>query len=387
MGASEGPDDEPWRMVPALMPAPGVYNEDVLEGFDFFIDQMGKRGMYATVALNNQWQWSGGFAQYVKWTEGTEPYAGIPYPAKGGYEWDEFQLYCNRFYYNEEAQDIYRGHIEFMVNRNNTFSGIPNSQNPTIMSWQLANEPRAHVRVDPGVADVYDDWIKDTSEFISQMAPKQLVSTGSEGDTPWDTVGNDLAYNHRHEAVGFATTHLWLMNWEFYNPSMSDDEFEAAIAKGMAYVDASIEQAASIGKPVVLEEFGFPRDAGSLNPNAEETRRQQYFKVVFDKLIDNAHNAGVLAGVNFWAWSGDGIPVMSDEEVPIVPPENSPIQKCYDDEMLRPDNCPESTWWRPGDVLTGDPPHETKGWYGVYSHDTDMLQLIQTSATAIASAV
>ena len=37
LGASEGPDSEPWRIVPSLQPCPGVYNPDVLDGFDYII--------------------------------------------------------------------------------------------------------------------------------------------------------------------------------------------------------------------------------------------------------------------------------------------------------------------------------------------------------------
>ena len=37
MAASEGPDTEPWRMVPALQPALGEYNENLLLGLDFLL--------------------------------------------------------------------------------------------------------------------------------------------------------------------------------------------------------------------------------------------------------------------------------------------------------------------------------------------------------------
>lgn len=35
MASSEGPDTEPYRMVPALMISPGEYNESVFDGLDF----------------------------------------------------------------------------------------------------------------------------------------------------------------------------------------------------------------------------------------------------------------------------------------------------------------------------------------------------------------
>src|SRR5919108_953246 len=40
MAASEGPNTEPYRMVPALMTSPGVYDEHVLDGLDFFLAEM-----------------------------------------------------------------------------------------------------------------------------------------------------------------------------------------------------------------------------------------------------------------------------------------------------------------------------------------------------------
>ena len=43
LGASEGPDTEPWRVTPSLQPCPGTYNAAVLDGFDFLVYELGKR--------------------------------------------------------------------------------------------------------------------------------------------------------------------------------------------------------------------------------------------------------------------------------------------------------------------------------------------------------
>jgi mannan endo-1,4-beta-mannosidase len=80
MAGSEGaPTPQPFRMNPPLMQAPGQYNEDVFEGLDVCLAEMSKRGMRATMTLNNEWQWSGGFAQYVSWTQNNTI---IPYPVR-----------------------------------------------------------------------------------------------------------------------------------------------------------------------------------------------------------------------------------------------------------------------------------------------------------------
>ncbi len=89
MAASEGPNTEPHRMVPALMISPGKYDEKVLDGLDFFLSEVGKHNMKAVMVLNNYWQWSGGMAQYVAWSEGTP----IPYPG----DWGVFMNYSAKF--------------------------------------------------------------------------------------------------------------------------------------------------------------------------------------------------------------------------------------------------------------------------------------------------
>src|SRR5689334_7417598 len=45
MAASEGPDTEPLRMVPALLQAPSVYNLDLLDGLDFVLKALADRDM------------------------------------------------------------------------------------------------------------------------------------------------------------------------------------------------------------------------------------------------------------------------------------------------------------------------------------------------------
>jgi mannan endo-1,4-beta-mannosidase len=47
MAASEGPDDQPFRMRPSLQPAPGQYNEFMFEALDFLLDEMSKREITA----------------------------------------------------------------------------------------------------------------------------------------------------------------------------------------------------------------------------------------------------------------------------------------------------------------------------------------------------
>ncbi len=67
MGATEGPDTEPQRIVPTIQPAPGQYDPAGVEGVLRFAEELQTRGLYGIYMLSNFWQWSGGFAQYVAW--------------------------------------------------------------------------------------------------------------------------------------------------------------------------------------------------------------------------------------------------------------------------------------------------------------------------------
>ena len=56
--------------------APHEYDEALLAGLDFCLAEMAKRDMRGILFVSNYWQWSGSFAEYVRWVTG----ATIPDP-------------------------------------------------------------------------------------------------------------------------------------------------------------------------------------------------------------------------------------------------------------------------------------------------------------------
>lgn len=154
--------------------ARGVYDEDLLQGLDFLLAEMARRDMKAVLVLNNFFQWSGGMAQYVSWATGTP----IPYPAteQGGATWDDFQNYAARFFANYEAQRFFLDYIHTLVHRENTITGTRYRDDPTIMAWQLANEPRGF-----RYSDQYVAWVDQVAGFLQLIDPNHLVSLGGEG--------------------------------------------------------------------------------------------------------------------------------------------------------------------------------------------------------------
>ena len=136
-------------------------------------------------------------------------------PDKTG-DWNGFMQHSARFYALPKAQAIYRDAIRTVIGRTNRISGVAYVDDPTVMSWQLANEPRPGSQQGgrANIAD-YDRWIDETAGYIKELAPRQLVSTGSEG--AMGSIGDlDLFLQaHKSANVDYLTFHLWPSNWSW----------------------------------------------------------------------------------------------------------------------------------------------------------------------------
>jgi mannan endo-1,4-beta-mannosidase len=89
-------------LKPAIQIKPGVFNESLLKGLDFFLSEMGKRKMKAVIFLNNYWEWSGGMSQYVTWFS-DDPIVD-PYISR---DWIGFMAHSAKFYHLDPAQEAF----------------------------------------------------------------------------------------------------------------------------------------------------------------------------------------------------------------------------------------------------------------------------------------
>ena len=51
----DGEENVPSHIMPVLQTAPGVYNDTILDGLDYLMAELEKRGMKAVLFLNNAW--------------------------------------------------------------------------------------------------------------------------------------------------------------------------------------------------------------------------------------------------------------------------------------------------------------------------------------------
>jgi mannan endo-1,4-beta-mannosidase len=346
MAGTEGPDTEGYRMLPSMQVAPGKYNEDVLKGLDFLLVEMGKRNMVAVMCLNNYWNWSGGVGQYLVWAGAAD---SIPNPSAPGGDWRLYQEFASSFYSHPKATALFEDHIRFIINRKNHLTGKMYKDDPVIMSWELANEPRGSNNISG-----MQTWIRKTSDLIRSLDPNHLITTGSEGNTSGPAAGTDVYNDHNHPSIDYATIHMWVQNWDFYNPYKADSTYGPSVQFAHTYIADQLVKAKPLNKPVVLEEYGISRDTNNHAAGTPVTIRDKFYEEVFqivEKEVKSGHSA--LAGVNFWAWGGEARP-----------------------------SAPKAMW-KKGDAFVGDPPHEAQGWYSVYDTDSSTIRLIRRYAQEI----
>ena len=269
MASSEGPNTEPYRMVPALMTSPGVYDRSVLDGLDYLLAEMGKRGMRAVMVLNNYWQWSGGMAQYVSWHEKTP----IPYPGDYGM----FMTYSAKFYTCHECQALVpRPHRDAgqphqpLYRRRNTATTRPSSRG----SWPTS---RAATR-----------RLDRRHRRLHQVARPQPHGHHRLGRHAARRADPGFRQDAQHVPdIDYATIHIWPQNWGWYDPKRPVD-LRSRRAAGHRLLPKHAKEATALGKPLVLEEFGLARDweplQDNLDPASPTTNRDRFYTALY-KLV------------------------------------------------------------------------------------------------------
>jgi mannan endo-1,4-beta-mannosidase len=335
MVGAEGPEDNNYRVQPTLQPEPGKYNQELLDGLDFLLAEMGKRKMVAILFLNNSWDWSGGFGRYLEWN-GYGKSLGIREP---GNEWNKFTAYMGQFNTCEPCIAQYHNHIRFILGRTNSYNGLKYTNDPAIMAWKIGNEPRAFGNKFKMILSI--------SALIKLIDPNHLVTTGTEGS--WGCEGSDSLFERIHTTpdIDYLTVHIWPLNWGWIKQENIAATIDNAIERTNDYITTEIKIAEKLNKPIVMEEFGLPCDNYKFSTTDNILFRDKYYDNIFKKVEESSKNNGVVAGANFWTWSGYGRPV------------------------------PGQVWYRRGNDYLGDPPCEEQGVNSVFDTDSSTINLVK----------
>jgi len=351
LGASE---DGPMKhsIKPAFRGPGPDYNEELLRGLDVLLAELGARDMKAVIYLNNFWEWSGGMGTYLSWVNGGQ----FVDMADASKPWPAYPLFTMQFYANEAANALYRAYVEAVVTRKNSVTGLPYAADGTIMAWQLANEPRPGADARPGhhTFPEFYRWIDETAAFIDSLDGHHLVSTGNEGRMGCADQASCFLSAHQSAHIDYLTAHIWPKNWGWLVDDQMEATMDRSLTRAVAYLEEHAEHARTLGKPLVLEEFGVPRDGAALEPGSPTIYRDRLYAALFERIEANAREGGPLSGSNVWTWAGQG-------------------------RAQHPDGV-----WRDGDAqYTGDPPQEPQGLNSIFDVDASTLALLRAHAGAL----
>ena len=142
----------------------------------------------------------------------------------------------------------------------------------------------------------------------------------------------------------------WASRGEVAVDRLVEDLPNAYLRSG-EYIDLHQRMASKAGKPLVIEEFGYPRDHNNYSRQSTTGARDGYYSFIFNRLLESYRHQGILAGCNFWGWGGEAVA--------------------------------DSTAWMPGADYMVDPPHEPQGWYSVFDEDYSTIQIIEQTVAAL----
>jgi len=268
------PKDKDWLYANPFRRGPDGWNEAAFVHLDRILAEAARHNLRVQICLTNWWPDTGGVTTYLRWAGITDAY-------------DESQPYnvnverAMLFYTNERARKMYRDHVERIVTRRNTVTGVLYRDDPTIMAYELMNEAQSPT----GRWTERRAWVAEMSALIKSLDPHHLVTPGTWGyRNAWER--RAWLEEHRLPTIDYCDVHVY--------PRDDHDSYVTSPEVLQEFVDNRAAAAFSLDKPLVFGEFG-------MTPEGFQGQGQvEWFRAYFEA----ATRAGA-AGAMFWIWTHD----------------------------------------------------------------------------------
>eukprot|EP00208_Stichococcus_sp_RCC1054_P002221 CAMPEP_0206134838 /NCGR_PEP_ID=MMETSP1473-20131121/243_1 /ASSEMBLY_ACC=CAM_ASM_001109 /TAXON_ID=1461547 /ORGANISM="Stichococcus sp, Strain RCC1054" /LENGTH=663 /DNA_ID=CAMNT_0053526467 /DNA_START=573 /DNA_END=2564 /DNA_ORIENTATION=+ len=277
-GNSQTPTPNPAQITP------GLFSEATLRRMDQAMDALAKVGTRIIISMVNYWPELGGIQWYVDNVLG---------PGR------DQEL----FYTDPAVRAAYKLWVQKLATRVNTVNGRVWGSDPTIFAWELCNECHTsdNYEINRGLVpgSILYNWQVEMSAYLkTTLGVKSMVTNGNEGYRArgqydpnasiqypylnWVNTGlkgEDFNRNLYIPTIDFGTIHVYPSNFGVPNTSVGwvND----------MYIGQRMFLARGANKPLLLEEYGAPRDY--LVPRS----------VVLESML-SAANAYQLAGTLVW---------------------------------------------------------------------------------------
>jgi mannan endo-1,4-beta-mannosidase len=266
---------------------------DGLERLDALIQSAEANGFRLILPLVNYWNDLGGMPLYLQWL-------GI-------------QGRVEEFYRSPLARAAYQNWVRALLTRRNTRTGRIYTDEPAIMAWELANEPRCEVS---GGRELLLDWIGEMSRFVKALDANHLLAVGDEGFLRHAQTNDDL-YDGSHGVDGEAILNFGEIDfgtYHFYPESMkrSPDFLEV-------WIKDHVESGQRANKAMLLEEYGIKIDGTTIGTVTERNQWYERWLSAVQQLGGAGDLLWMIGCVNpDTAGFKDDYTVLSADEVPAV---------------------------------------------------------------------
>ncbi|KAJ7021392.1 glycoside hydrolase, partial [Mycena alexandri] len=234
-----------------------------LGALDTVIASAKAHGIRLIISLTNNWSDFGGMDVYTAQILGS----GQPH---------------DLFYTNPTVIAAFKTYVQAVVTRY--------ANEPTILGWELANEPRCAgsntVASASCTVSTITTWASTISAFIKSIDPNHLVAIGDEGffNEPGShnfdfvyqgTLGIDFAANMKISTIDFGTFHMYPSSWGEAQSTWP--------TWGSQWITDHATVMTSANKPVIMEEFGIP--SSDQTAAARETVYAGWYQTVLNSSL------------------------------------------------------------------------------------------------------
>lgn len=245
----------------------GNYNEHYFKKLDEILNTASKHEVYIIITLRD-YVWD----DDIYWMEGNER---------------------EDMFTDPELIEAFKNFVTYTITRKNTINNKIYKDDPTILAWDIINEPQTQNAPDMALPD----WLKMITAYIHTLDENHPVTVGiTTNDPMWDEyisfygIVNDTG-------VDFFSFHIYPEQWanngsllpyNIWQPPYGNPHPNPEVTKKL--ISHRTENFLSFGKPVVMEEFGFSTRFG-----------QTELLKVYRNSMDAAFDAGA-SGAVFWDW-------------------------------------------------------------------------------------
>jgi hypothetical protein len=189
---------EDWQGFEA---AKGVYTEEEFILFDYIMKSARDHFIRLVPVFENYWEAYGGIDKRLSWE-------GLP----GGE--------ANRWRFFNKAQcpgcfTQYKNYVQYALGRTNFFTGVKWINDPTVLAWELMNEPR-YQNATPNentTGTTLRAWVDEMGAFVKSLDRNHLLGTGMEGQQTaygyGGDAGNPFVFIQQSPSIDFTSGHMY----------------------------------------------------------------------------------------------------------------------------------------------------------------------------------